>query len=72
MRFLVGMQMATVMTKTTMKPASLMEEIAVDLMLIQIIAMNVNVSNEKGKAKIQQHHLKVNGTRKTKYSMHII
>ena len=30
------------MMSTTMKPASLMEEIAVDLMLIQIIVMNVN------------------------------
>jgi hypothetical protein len=36
-----------------MKPASLMVEIAVDLMSIQIIAHNVNAL----KAKVQQFHL---------------
>ena len=40
--FLFIMEMATVMMKTTMKPASLMEEIAVDLMSIQHFAQNVN------------------------------
>ena len=39
--------MVTVMMKTTMKPASLMEEIAVDLMLIQIIAQYVNALKEE-------------------------
>ena len=42
------MQMATVMMSTTMKPASLMEEIAVDLMLIQIGAQYVNALEEEG------------------------
>ena len=46
------------MMKTTMKPASLMEEIVVDLMSIQIGAQNVYVLNEEGKARIPQHHLK--------------
>ena len=41
------MQMTSVMMKTTLKPASLMEEIAVDLMLIQIIVMNAYVLNEE-------------------------
>ena len=49
------MRMAIVMISTTMKPASLMEEIAVDLMLMINIAFIVNVLNEKGKVKIQQH-----------------
>jgi hypothetical protein len=49
------MGITTVMMKTTMKPAFLMEEIAVDLMLIQIIAMNVYVLNE-GKARIQYYN----------------
>ena len=47
------MQMATAMMSTTMKPASLMEEIAVDLMLIMKLAFIVNVLNEKGKVKIR-------------------
>ena len=50
-----GMQMATVMMKTTMKPAFLMEEIAVDLMSIHNTAQNVNALNE-GKARIQYHN----------------
>ena len=45
------MQMATVMMLTTMKPASLMEEIAVDLMSIHSGAQNVYVLNE-GKTRI--------------------
>ena len=45
--FLFIMEMATVMMKTTMKPACLMEEIAVDLMLIQIIAQYVNALKEE-------------------------
>ena len=40
------MGMASVMTKTTMKPAFLMVEIVVDLMSIQIGAQNVNALNE--------------------------
>ena len=47
-----GMQMATVMMKTTMKPAFLMEEIAVDLMSTHNTAQNASVLNE-GKARIQ-------------------
>ena len=39
---LIGMQMAFVMMKTTMKPASLMVGTAVDPMSIQIGAQNVN------------------------------
>ena len=42
MRYLVGRQMVTVMMKTTMKPAPMMVGTAVDLMLIQHIALNVN------------------------------
>jgi hypothetical protein len=36
-----GMQMATVMMKTTMKPAFLMEEIAVYLMFMKIIILTM-------------------------------
>ena len=46
------MEIITVMMSTTMKPASLMEEIAVDLMLMNIIAIFVNVLNEKGQGRI--------------------
>ena len=46
------MGITTVMMKTTMKPAFLMEEIVVDLMSTQIGAQNASVLNE-GKAKIQ-------------------
>ena len=42
MHFLTGMGMVTVMMSTTMKPATLMEEIAVDLMSIQKLAHYVN------------------------------
>ena len=52
MRVLVGMGMASVMMKTTMKPAFLMVEIAVDLMSTHNTAQNANVLNE-GKARIQ-------------------
>ena len=48
--YLVGMQMATVMMKTIMKPAFLMEEIAVDLMSIPIIAQNVYALMVEGSA----------------------
>ena len=48
------MGMATVMTKTTTTPASLMEETAVDLMSIQIIAVNAYVlEREEGEAAIR-------------------
>jgi hypothetical protein len=39
-RILIGMEMAPVMISTTMKPAFLMVEIAVDLMSIQFGAQN--------------------------------
>jgi hypothetical protein len=41
------MQMVFVMMSTTMKPASLMEEIAVVVILIQIIAQYVNALKEE-------------------------
>jgi hypothetical protein len=41
------MQMATAMMKTIMKPAFSMEEIAVELMSIQTIAMNAYALNEE-------------------------
>ena len=44
------MQMATVMMSTTMKPAFLMDEIAVDLMSIPIIAQNVYALMVEGSA----------------------
>jgi hypothetical protein len=43
------MGMVTVMIKTTMKPAPLMEEIAVDLMLILNIAIYVNALKKEEK-----------------------
>ena len=46
------MGITTVMMKTIMKPAFLMEEIAVDLMSTHNTAQNASVLNE-GKAKIQ-------------------
>ena len=49
----VGLLMGIVMISTTLWPAPTMEEIAVELVSIQIIAQNVNVLNEKGKARIQ-------------------
>ena len=45
-----GMQMATVMMKTIMKPAFLMEEIAVDLMSIRKSAQYVNALMVEGSA----------------------
>ena len=68
------MQMATVMMKTIMKPAFLMEEIAVDLMSIHNTAQNAYALNE-GKAKIKYHNniiCKMKRTRKLKYWMHMI
>ena len=54
--FLTIMEMATVMMKTTTKPACLMEEIAVDLMLIQIIAQYANaLKEEEGVAEELRH-----------------
>ena len=38
------MEMDTAMTKTTIKPVSLMAETAVDPMLIQMTALNVTVT----------------------------
>ena len=55
-RFLVGMGMVSVMMKTTMKPAFLMVEIAVDLMSTHNTAQNANVLNE-GKARIKYHNI---------------
>ena len=52
------MRMATVTMLTIMKPASLMEEIAVDLMSIHNGAQNAYALKEEGKARIKQHHLK--------------
>ena len=46
------MGITIVMMKTTMKPAFLMEEIAVDLMSTHNTAQNANVLNE-GKTRIQ-------------------
>ena len=44
------------MMKTTMKPASSMEEIAADLMLIQIFAQYVNaLKKEEGAVEEPQH-----------------
>ena len=59
------MGITTVMMKTIIKPASLMEEIAVDLMLIQIIAMYVNalkrftISNSNHR-KNSDYHIQTN------------
>ena len=48
------MGIPTVMTKTTMKPAFLMEEIAVDLMLIHNSVQYVNVlKKEEGAVELQ-------------------
>ena len=49
------MQMATVMMSTTMKPAFLMEEIAVDLISIQYSVQNANALNE-GKFRTRIHY----------------
>ena len=46
------------MISTTMKPASLMEEIAVDLMLIQLIAMCVNALKEEEEVVEELQHLR--------------
>ena len=47
-RFLFIMGIPTVMMKTIMKPAFLMEEIVVDLMSIHNTAQNANALNEEG------------------------
>ena len=57
MRILIGVLMATVMMSTTMKPASLMEEIAVDLMSIQLIAQYANALNQEVEGAVEQLHL---------------
>ena len=54
-RFLIGMEMASVMMKTTIEPAFLMEEIAVDLISIQNSAQNANALNE-GKSRTRIHY----------------
>ena len=50
----------------------MMEEIAVDLMSIQKLAQNAYALNEKGKARMQQHHLEDGNKKdqKPKYCMH--
>ena len=53
------MGITTVMMKTTMKPAFLMEEIAVDLMLIQICAQYVNALKEEEGAVEELQQLQV-------------
>jgi hypothetical protein len=57
--FLGGFLMATVRMKITMKPASLMEEIAVDLMSIQIIVLNAYALKEVEVAVELQHLLEL-------------
>jgi hypothetical protein len=53
-----GMGMATVMIKTIIKPASLMVETVVVLMLITSIAQSVNALKKvEGKVEKQQHTL---------------
>ena len=52
-----GMQMAIVMIKTIMKPASLMVEIAVDLMSIQDTAMNAYALKEVVEEAVELQHL---------------
>ena len=57
MRILAGMGMVTAMMSTTMKPASLMEVIAVVVLLVLIIAQYVNAlkEEEEGVAEELQH-----------------
>ena len=57
MRILIGVLMATVMMSTTMKPASLMEEIAVDLMSIPLIAQCANALKQEVEGAVEQLHL---------------
>ena len=47
MLFHFGLVMGIVMMETTIKNATLMAETAVDLMLIQLIALNVSALNEE-------------------------
>ena len=56
-RILVGMRMATVMMSTTMKPASLMEEIAVVELLIHIIAHNAYALKEEVEEAVERQNL---------------
>ena len=57
MRFLVIMGITSVMTKTTIEPAFLTEEIAVDLISIQNSAQNANALNEgKSRSRIKYHN----------------
>ena len=55
MSFLTIMGITTVMMKTTMKPAFLMEEIAVDQMSIHNTAQNANALEEEGAVEELQH-----------------
>ena len=57
-RILIGMEMASVMIQTTMKLAFLTVEIAVDLMSIQIIAMNAYaLMTEEEEEAVELQHL---------------
>ena len=53
------MEMVTVMMSTTMKPASWMEEIAVVVFLIEIIAQYVNALKKEEVAEELQHLLEL-------------
>ena len=55
MSFLTIMGITTVMMKTTMKPAFLMEEIAVDQMSIHNTAQNANALEEEEAVEELQH-----------------
>ena len=55
MSFLTIMGITTVMMKTTMKPAFLTEEIAVDQMSIHNTAQNANALEEEGAVEELQH-----------------
>ena len=51
------MRMATVTMLTIMKPASLMEEIAVDLMSIQLFAQYANALKLEVEGAVERQHL---------------
>ena len=55
MSFPTIMGITTVMMKTTMKPAFLMEEIAVDQMSMHDTAQNANALEEEGAVEELQH-----------------
>ena len=57
MSFLTIMGITTVMMKTTMKPAFLTEEIAVDQMSIHNTAQNANALEEEGAVEELQHQV---------------